>query len=149
MGEASGGKFAIWKCDNCGDVTLEEISPLTYVGDEPMPRFGWGCTKYCKTETQGIGRRLIVKVLSVADFNPFFEFGPIGPNLTGTNWMDFWALCDEQWAEQFKYQHYYGEEDPDYVTCPFCGLVGSCMCEEIAQKELDPEGLGLEEDCPY
>lgn len=55
---------------------------------------------------------------------------------------DFWLRVENEWAENLKFVSYYGDEDPDYETCPACGLVGSCMCEELLQEELDPEGLG-------
>lgn len=63
-------------------------------------------------------------------------------------WREFWELCERQWAEYWKKWEFYpfnGVDDPDMETCPFCGLVGSCMCDELLQEQLDPEGLGLEE----
>jgi hypothetical protein len=65
------------------------------------------------------------------------------------DFAEFWQRIEQEWAERVKYNFYYDSADPDYYTCPYCGLVGSCMCEEIAEEELDPEGLGIEEDYPY
>jgi hypothetical protein len=67
-----------------------------------------------------------------------------------SNWAPFWERIQREWAEMFKRITYYDfDDDPDHYTCPYCGLVGSCMCEDILQEELDPEGLGLEEDYDY
>jgi hypothetical protein len=143
MSELS-GNVALWRCDNCGAITREEISNLG-----SLPRFGWGCDACHK------GKRLFVRRLVVADFNSFGicqrvcdlhpESGYCTEPLQCGEWVGFWELVEREWAEQFKRTVDYDWEDPDYATCPRCGSVGSCMCDMIAEDERDPEGLGL--DC--
>jgi hypothetical protein len=60
---------------------------------------------------------------------------------------DFWRLIAIEFSPIWVNVPF--DEDPDHETCPYCGLVGSCMCDMIAEEELDPEGLGLEEDYGY
>ncbi len=53
--------------------------------------------------------------------NPFFDFGP---NLIGANWMDFWLLCEREWAEHEKKCLAYGPTKCafciDWYACPDC-----------------------------
>ncbi len=53
----------------------------------------------------------------------------------------FWDGIEQGWAEQVKFDLYYEEdfEDPDLQTCPYCGLVGSCMCDEMDDDYPDDE----------
>lgn len=57
---------------------------------------------------------------------------------------DFWNYVDVVFWVNMKYDLYYG--DPEFEECPFCGLIGSCMCDMIAEEEADPEGLGIDYD---
>ncbi len=67
------------------------------------------------------------------------------------DWLGFWERIERerlQW-EQLKQFVPVDCGDPDQEECPFCGLIGSCMCDELLQEQLDPEGLGLQEDYDY
>lgn len=63
-----------------------------------------------------------------------------------TGFAGFWLRVEQEWAEHYKRYYVYDDDDPDSETCPNCGLVGSCMCDEMMQEDLDPEGLGLYDD---
>lgn len=56
-------------------------------------------------------------------------------------WVDFWELCEREWAEQFKFYAHYGEP----CEC------GSSVCDECNPGwDQEPEEWELEEeDCPY
>ena len=64
--EEIAGKIGIWKCDNCGNITEEEISKRTTSSDEPMTIGGWGC-HVCykmknKKDPKGRGRKVLQEV---------------------------------------------------------------------------------------
>ncbi len=133
------GKLALWRCYNCGTINSEEISSLKTVDNAPIPRFGWGCD-VCHN-----GRRLFVRRLTIADFNPFglcqricdLNLENCGhfctEPLQHCEWKDFWALIEREWAEQEKKLLYY---DP----WPDCPLNGCDECEDTdcpQRKQLD------------
>ncbi len=81
--------------------------------------------------------------ISVAKRNPFFQFGSILGSIPYLDkWRDFWAYCEQEWAEAQKKELYYPPSPCDSCTGQDCGY-----CPENSESQEEPCEYGFSEEC--